>query len=383
MKIRYQTIIYLLFFIFIITLPVNSYQDTVAFFKGTLGDKTRPLTPYAFKVFKDIFLVGCIVLVAVAGGLRYVRRDILPYYLFLILAVVFAGFSATADDALAIFIAIRSYLVVFFIFLGFHYYKFDTIRLYPLLRFIFWIELGIQILQFLYAPPYYGLSYHGFNLANPGTFLIPSTMASFAILIHYFAIKKGDSITVVLSLISVFLSKSSTAWIILIFFYFLIALKSFRVAKDAAVFLLMISGILLFLNLETVTGRETIVDINLMARLEIFLDHLGYPLGKGFGLGSGGAVLMQVEDSVIADSTVNSLLINFGWTGFLIYGLFIMGSFRAFDYRDLLLLSFVGFSLTMIIFEMTPFIQFYFFEMGRRFRLGRDPQPASELSLHL
>lgn len=383
MKIRYQTIIYLLFFIFIITLPVNSYQDTVAFFKGTLGDKTRPLTPYAFKMFKDIFLIGCIMLVAMAGGLRYVRRDILPYYLFLILVFVFAGFSATADDALAIFIAIRSYLVVFFIFLGFHYYKFDTIRLYPLLRFIFWIELGIQILQFLYAPSYYGISYKGYNLSNPGTFLIPSTMASFAIVLHYYALKKGDSVTVVLSLVSVFLSKSSTAWIVLIIFYFIVMLKSFKVAKDALLFLLMVIGIIMFLNLETITGRETIIDVNLMARLDIFLKHLAYPLGKGFGLGSGGAVLMQVEDSVIADSTINSLLINFGWMGFLIYGLFIVGSFRAFDYRDLLLLSFVGLSLTMIIFEMTPFIQIYFFEMGRRLRLRHAQQPETELSLQV
>jgi len=380
MRVKSAHIVYLLFLLLLVTLPFNSVFETIALFKGTMDDKTKPLTPLYLKLSKDIFWLGSIVLIAFAGGFSHLSKRLLWVYLVLLFILGFAAFAFLTEDTITVMVGVRSYLSIFFILFGFYCHRFDPIRIYPVLRGLLVFEVIIQVLESLYAPDYYGMMYMGFNLANPGTFLIPSTMASFAILVMYYAQEKNDNFTQILALISIFLARSSTTWLVVIFFYTIAFVKKTKLSDSLLAVILLISASFIFLNLDLVTGRNAIVE-NLITRWNIFAHHLQYPLGKGFGLGSGAAVLMQAEDSVIADSTLSSLLINFGWISFLLYFVFLYKAYLVFGYRNLLFLIFAGLSLTMIIFEMTPFIQFFFFEMGRQIYYSRYGTEQEEPSL--
>jgi hypothetical protein len=360
-------IVYFLFFFLIISLPFNTYEETIAFFYGSVGDKTIALTPVYFKLYKDFFLFSVLFLIALVGGFIRIDQRLLIFYFLLGFILSYAAVSLLRLDALTVFLGLRSYLPIIFILFGFYFYRFDPSTLFPVLRVLLYIELILQILQFFYAPSYYGSTLFGYNLTNPGTFLIPSTMASFAILVYYYARKNGDPITATFSLVSVVLSRSSTALLIVIIYFVIVFIKRSRFSDGVLVVILLLSAYLIYLNLETVTGRDNIVD-NLVTRFEIFTENLDEPFGKGFGLGSGSAVLAQRKGALIADSTISSLLINFGWLSFPIYLIFVWKSFQTFGYKNLLCLTFIGMSLTMIVFEMTPFIQFYFFELGRVIR---------------
>jgi hypothetical protein len=369
-------VVYFLFFFLIVSLPFNTYEETIAFFYGEVGDKTVALTPIYFKLYKDFFLFTVLFLIAFVGGFIRIDQRLIIFYLLLGFIFCYAALSLLRLDWLTIFLGLRSYLPIIFILFGFYFYRFDPSTLFPVLRVLLYIELVLQILQFIYAPNYYGSTLFGYNMTNPGTFLIPSTMASFAILVFYYARKNGDSVTAFFSLISVVMSRSSTALLVVIIYLVIIFIKRSRFSDGVLIVILLLSAYLIYLNLETVTGRDNIAD-NLVTRFDIFTESLEDPFGKGFGLGSGSAVLAQRKGAMIADSTISSLLINFGWISFPIYLIFIWMSFRTFGYKNLLCLTFVGMSLTMIVFEMTPFIQFYFFELGRAIRKNDQLAPGT------
>lgn len=360
-------VVYFLFFFLIVSLPFNTYQETTAFFYGSVGDKTVALTPIYFKLYKDFFLFAVLFLIALVGGFNRIDQRLLIFYFLLGFICCYAALSLLRLDWLTVFLGWRSYLPIVFILFGFYFYRFDPSTLFPVLRVLLYIELVVQVLQLIYAPGYYGSTLFGYNTINPGTFLIPSTMASFSILVYYYARKNGDPVTAIFSLISVMMTRSSTALLVLIIYLVIVFIKRSRFSDGVLVMILLLSAYFIFLNLETVTGRDNIAD-NLETRFEIFVENLDEPLGQGFGLGSGSAVLAQRKGALIADSAISSLLINFGWVSFPIYLIFVWTSFRAFGYRNLLCLTFIGMSLTMIVFEMTPFIQFYFFELGRAIR---------------
>lgn len=190
-------------------------------------------------------------------------------------------------------------------------------------------------------------------------------MASYSIIVHYYARQISDKKIVALTLLSIFLTQSSTAWMIVIFFYLIIFSKKIRFSKSVVLVILAIASCFIYFNLDAITGRPEILS-NLLTRLSIFSNHLHFPFGKGLGLGSGASVLMHLDGATIADSTITSLLINFGWAGIIIFVYFLSISLRYFEYNNLLLIAFFGFSFTMIVVEMTPFIQVYFFELGRQ-----------------
>lgn len=376
MKLTYNNILFILFGMFILTIPFNSLHDTIAFFQGTVGDKTFAKTPLWMKLFKDVLLL-CAITLTIAPIVVALNKRLLIIIAFLGLVFAYAFAALLSEVNLAIVLAVRSYLVVFFIFLGFYYYRFDLVRLYPTIRALFYIELIVQILQMLYAPNYYGgTTVLGMNLTNPGTFLIPSTMASYSILTLYYARQQKDRATEIFAVLSVLLSRSTTAYIIIAIFYVIKFARSFRFSYDVIIAVVSVVLVFLFLNIDAITGRPNIL-ANLVTRFMIFSEATDYPFGKGFGLGSGGAVLLHVKDAVIADSTINSLLFNFGYPGAFVYLVLIFISVKYFRLDDILLIAFVCFSITMIIFEMTPFIQFFFFELGKamRFRRERDEMP--------
>src|SRR5687768_9578822 len=89
MRVKLTTLIYWLFLAFILTLPLNSLFDTIAFFKGTVGDKTFAQTPIALKIFKDILLLSMTVL-CIHSLLRSLNKRLLGFVLFFLVAVAFA-----------------------------------------------------------------------------------------------------------------------------------------------------------------------------------------------------------------------------------------------------------------------------------------------------
>ena len=83
----------------------------------------------------------------------------------------------------------------------------------------------------LFSVNYYGDSFFGYNFRNPGTFVIPSTMASFSILMTFFSEKYKDKKVFYLSFVSIFLTNSTTGYLIAIIYIFLLLFKKIRVNK--------------------------------------------------------------------------------------------------------------------------------------------------------
>lgn len=363
-KTKRYSFLYVIFNIFILLTPFNSLFDIMGFFTGGLQNKLASLTPIWLKIYKDVFTVICIFLILPCFR-RLNNKKLVIIHIFFFVLIVFATISLLFIDIDTILVTIRSYWSLIFIYLGFVYNNFDFRKISKSLYLLILIEIAVQVAQLLYAPDFYGNQVAGYNLRNPGTFLIPSTMAGFAILVYYFADKYNNRFFKFVSVIAIILSNSTTMYLVFIFSIFY---KQIDKIKNGVLFFfpfILVGAIALMLFSGVISGRGNDVDISFTARLGIFIYYLHYPLGLGFGLGSAAAVLLGIKNAVIADSMINSSLINMGYIGLILIVLVIyFFPFRYFKHDRLLYFSFIALSTTIITFEMTPFIQIFFFYLG-------------------
>ncbi len=63
-----------------------------------------------------------------------------------------------------------------------------------------------------------------------------------------------------------------------------------KLGYDVVLVGLAIGALMIFLNLDRLTGRPELFS-NILARWDIFVSSLSFPFGKGFGLGTGAVVL--------------------------------------------------------------------------------------------
>jgi hypothetical protein len=243
--------------------------------------------------------------------------------------------------------------------------------LYDIGKVLFYLFIGhliLQIFQLFFAGDHFGLYSFGLAKRNPGIFFIPSTAASFTIMVlffsKYYMSKKLAKKLIFLIPISIFLTSSGTGIIIYIVFLILYHLKKIYLPLTPLV--LIFTVILLMFLVDTLSGRAGLLEDSFGPRIIIFIDvfNNGSFSSNDFGYGTSTGYLiankygldfdMAVTDSWYATSIVNLGLLN----SFIIFLLIMVMFFYLSIYRKkeqlLFLIIYLLFSATTIFTESYP-----------------------------
>lgn len=180
------------------------------------------------------------------------------------------------------------------------------------------VQVIFQVLQILFMPPIYGTNILGLSARNPGFLVYPSTAGLFANTCFIFCyIFKKNKLYIPLVVLSLLICMSSTGM-----FIFLIICFFLKIFESKHFKLLLISlpliAIVIFANLDTLTGREAgSSDISSGTRIEILKESLNdiSIISDKFGTATNTAVGLNIKDSFIADSSYTSVLVNLGGIG--------------------------------------------------------------------
>jgi hypothetical protein len=314
--------------------PIFSLMEVIALFQGTIKSQAEALTPTAVKGIRDL---GWVLVVAL-GFCSILIRQRLPLH-FVVAAMLsllgaYAAFAILPQSPYLAAAGLRWLLPVMmtFFLLGqvdetFFY------RAHKIMRVLLILQLAVQFGQFFFASDWYGKNAFGFAARSPGFFLIPSTGAFFTMLCfflaQFYSRSRGEkALLSLLSMLSIFLTASGTGYIVFMLVVMMCALgqKYIRVALP----LMLVTAAAVFPFVMMLTGRGAdYAEISFGSRVEIFLDALetGTLLPSYFGIGTNTGVLMSNSldlplQARIVDSTLTSVLINFGFLGF---ALFLIG----------------------------------------------------------
>jgi hypothetical protein len=227
------------------------------------------------------------------------------------------------------------------------------------------LHFSVQIFEFFFASSWFGISTSGFNLRNPGLFLIPNTGAFFSIAVLYVVLFIGNMsgrqklLFTLLGSASVFLTASGTGFVallIIILFYYVDKIKT----KSFFLFLPFIFiSIFYFLESFTNRGGNDYIATSGGTRADIMVDKFfGVDfVSSSFGFGTNTFVMLG--DGVVLDSTYASLLVNLGYFGFFIFIIMIlMTLFHSIFTRNksqfVFVIIFSCFAFTTIVYEVYP-----------------------------
>lgn len=382
--------------------PLFNSFEIYALISGTLVSQVLNETPIQIKVIKDIFMIY-IVSISFFLILRENRIKsrllffwIINLFLTILVALLFL-------DDVAIYVAGVRWLVPLILpFFIISYVDEMLIRkISGLTEKLFIINLLVQVYQLFFASQWFGAGIFGLSLRNPGLFLIPSTSAFFVMIVFFFKIFYSSSqkflnryiFIFFLIPLSLFLTASATG--LVAYFFSLIIVSSKRIkAKLLVVFSIIVLPVIYMIMVQALpllTSRAEVVEVSLMTRIDILLENisdipllsskLGYATNTGVLLAN---VFNHTDRALIADSTVTSIIYNMGLVSsmimlvvFLTFILYIVINNKKEELTFLTIVSI--FSLTVIITEAFPMnliISCYVaFFIDRNFRNSLKSQP--------
>jgi hypothetical protein len=368
MKIKIDNLKYILLIFSLIIVPLNNISEILALFTMTLKSQSEALTPFFIKILKDAVYIFFFIY-----GFYYLFKtqkiDRIILFLALLFLFVILPLNTTLllgdTDFAQLLIGIRFSLPLLIIFLSFYIFnKNDILKIKNLLFILFYLNLGIQIVQFFMGIPLYGIyDTLGFSIRNPGFFLLPNTSAFFIIIITYlvlyhFDIKEKIKIRFIFfSFLSILLTASGTG-----IFVFLILNIIYFTKKILLLIFLILSPIFLYLTLNLVEYiRDTeYISISGSTRLKILMDMFNSAslISSDFGKFTNAYVLLR-GDGDIMDSTWAALLGNYGFLPsvilvLILIFLFIYSLINLDKSKISFLIIILSFSSTTIIFEAYP-----------------------------
>lgn len=328
---------------------------------GILG-----IESWMLKILKDVFILLSISIGLFFGYFRssaasgvsiFFALIIIPFSIWI--SVLSVGVEAAASGLrwllpLVFYLTLKSFDKAFF----------DKLSVF--LFCILCVGLVIQVYQYFYMSGFYGETSLGFSLRNPGFYLIPSSMAAYAMTTLFFvACYNGSKLILRLAYflvgLSVLLTASGTGYISFLMFILFAIGKRERFA--GRILAILSIGFAVFLLLPIITNREDILSSPL-TRLDIFIEHLDpYKIffSNTFGVGTNTFINLKPDfldsgEAIIADSMVNSSAINLGlvFVLLLVYEIFIRVLVVPSRTAFLFLSAFAPFYLTIILFELFP-----------------------------
>jgi hypothetical protein len=321
MKLKIDNLKYILLTFSLIIVPLNNISEILSLFTMTLKSQSEALTPFFIKILKDtvyffFFIYGFYYL------FKTQKIDRIMLFLALLFFFVILPLNTTLllgdADFVQLLIGIRFTLPILVLFLSYFIFnKNDILKIKNLLFILFYLNLGIQIVQFFMGIPWFGIyDTLGFSIRNPGFFLLPNTSAFFIIIITYlvlyhFDIKEKIKIRYIFfSFLSMLLTASGTG-----IFVFLILNIIYFTKKIILPVFLMLSPIFLYLILifiEYMRGTGYI-SISGGTRLKILIDMFNSIslISSEFGKFTNAYVLLRGSGDIM-DSTWAALLGNYG-----------------------------------------------------------------------
>jgi len=321
MKLKIDKLKYALLIFSLIIVPLNNISEVFSLFTMTLKSQSEALTPIFIKILKDtvyffFFIYGFYYL------FKTQKIDRIMLFLALLFFFVILPLNTTLllgdADFVQLLIGIRFTLPILVLFLSYFIFnKNDILKIKNLLFILFYLNLGIQIVQFFMGIPWFGIyDTLGFSIRNPGFFLLPNTSAFFIIIITYlvlyhFDIKEKIKIRYIFfSFLSMLLTASGTG-----IFVFLILNIIYFTKKIILPVFLMLSPIFLYLILifiEYMRGTGYI-SISGGTRLKILIDMFNSIslISSEFGKFTNAYVLLRGSGDIM-DSTWAALLGNYG-----------------------------------------------------------------------
>jgi len=321
MKLKIDKLKYALLIFSLIIVPLNNISEVFSLFTMTLKSQSEALTPIFIKILKDtvyffFFIYGFYYL------FKTQKIDRIMLFLALLFFFVILPLNTTLllgdADFVQLLIGIRFTLPILVLFLSYFIFnKNDILKIKNLLFILFYLNLGIQIVQFFMGIPWFGIyNTLGFSIRNPGFFLLPNTSAFFIIIITYlvlyhFDIKEKIKIRFIFfSFLSILLTASGTG-----IFVFLILNIIYFTKKIILPVFLMLSPIFLYLILifiEYMRGTGYI-SISGGTRLKILIDMFNSIslISSEFGKFTNAYVLLRGSGDIM-DSTWAALLGNYG-----------------------------------------------------------------------
>lgn len=371
---RYTRLFMYLLVGFIALVPLNNCFEIAAMMQRQLRSNAEVLTPLYIKTIKDLFLVLSMAL-ALLGAIQrpscariWLRRPFFLANIFLVLVVIESIHSITYLPAGVIFMGIRGYWTILFLYIGALFHEIDEFKLYKALRFVFFLHVGMQAIQLVTDV---GVSVYGEH-RSPGLFVNPSTAAAFALVLYHFGRQYRSRFVCIASILSLVVSNSSAGLLAFLLYYLIQMPRRFRhklFMYPIYVLLVLIAGCLLVVYIGTITGRHEGFYVSLFSRLDIIQTALSnwnlYLFGGGMGVATSQALTAGFADAIIPDNTFVETLYNMGIFSSLVLLTFILSSLRHFDDK-LLPFIFVCFAMTNVIFEMNPVIQIILILMGSR-----------------
>jgi hypothetical protein len=327
--------------------------------------------PLVFKLMKDAimaFLMATCLVVAITGPRNLFTEASLLCFAFIALLFVLSLFSNGLLVALS---GLRWFApIALFLLLRVRPLSFDIVYAARIMSLSVVGCLALQCYQLFYMPPFYGFTLFGLSGRVPGFFLVPNTTAFYvcvsAALSLAFEPRKDLKVLAVLAAVaSTTLTQSGTGFVAIA------ALVCYALLRRAGFLSLPVAAlavILVFVNLDYITGREGLVGVSGGDRIRIIFE-LALPAASKldcFGCFTNAAALLlnkaatMAEGQVLAfDSFIASVIGNLGL--FLLpvalcVAVFTINSCRKAQWRRLapLLLVYALFSLTTIVTEAFP-----------------------------
>lgn len=311
--------------------PIFSVMEVFALFQGTLKSQAEALTPTAVKVIRDI---GWMLVVVLGLASILMRRRVPAHFVVAAALIVLGAYAAIVmlpQSPYLVAAGLRWLLPIAmtFFLLGqvdetFFY------RAHKIMRVLLVLHLCVQFGQFFFASGWYGKNALGFAARSPGFFLIPNTGAFFTVLCFFLAQFYSRSalekaVLTFLSMLSIALTASGTGYLVfmLVLTLCMMGQRYIRVALPV----MLVAAAVAFPFVMVLTGRGAdYVDVSFGSRVELFLDAFenGTFLPTYFGIGTNTGVLLSKSldlplQAQIVDSTLTSVLINFGFLGFTLF----------------------------------------------------------------
>ncbi len=370
-----KRIAFSLIFISVLLTPFFGIFEFIELFSSKAVSLTNIKTPFAIKILKDVIFIFSFLLIF-HGAIMEKTFPKLPisYCCCLLFVMAWSLFFFVKQPLLSI-IGIRACLPFLGFAIGSQYSDLHMRKLSKAIFFIFLVELIGQCVQ-LFLINQFGKSDFGISLRNPGTFLVPSTMAYYAVtcfsFYFLFLYKTRIKMLVVffLSSLSVLLTTSATGMLVIFLLFFYILTTMIKQKSFVYFFSFLLVFFFIF-SMTYFTGRDNLWD-SLSERINIVSDIKASDLvfGTGFGSATNAGVLLDniVDDSFdrkIADSTFAFLLFNFGLIGCIPFIIFFFFQIKNNLYLNIpFWISLSCFSLTVIIFETYPMNWLNFIMMG-------------------
>ncbi|WP_156993654.1 hypothetical protein [Terriglobus sp. TAA 43] len=367
-----------LFLGFLLLSPLNNSFEVGAMMVGLLlpVDGVAPwavaLTPAYLKVFKDVFLVGALLLLAHAwlrdSKLRrmFSRGPFVLLNIFVVLILFQSAVSIFWLPLEVVLMGVRGYWVLGLVYAGAAFHHFSRRLINKAFVALFVLQIVLQVWQYALDLGYAVYAEH----RSPGMFIVPATAGFFALVIYAVAIDMDSTLLKVGALASLLLSNSSSARLVFIVYYMFAyrnKMKPRFIAYPIYASIVALIGLAVALNLGAITGRGEGATESASSRIGIIADvssNVGTLIfGKGMGIATSQAFISGQDGAIIADNTYVGLIYNAGIVPAIIMLAFILTTYRYFR-NKMLFFTLIAYSATTVIFEINPVVQILLIFLG-------------------